>query len=59
MCLSKIKEIDDKWTGLRERVPVTLERLKGVVNTKRQALFCGEGQIFYIQVRNEHKEGAG
>jgi hypothetical protein len=55
----KIKEIDDKWTGLRERVPVTLERLKGVVNTIRQGLFCGEGHIFYIQVRNVHKEGAG
>ena len=39
----KIKEIDDKWTGLHERAPVTLERLRAVVNTIRQGLFCGEG----------------
>jgi len=52
----KIKEIDDKWTGLRERAPVTLERLRAVVNTIRQGLFCGEGHIFYIQVRNMRSE---
>jgi hypothetical protein len=48
----KIKEIDDKWMGLCERHTVTLERLKTVVNTIRRGIFCGEGHIFYIQVRN-------
>jgi hypothetical protein len=54
-----IKEIDDNWTGLRERAPVTLPRLTDVVNTIRQGIFCGSGHIFYIQVRNVNKEGAG
>jgi hypothetical protein len=52
----KIKEIDDKWMGLRERQEVTLERLKTVVNTIRRGIFCGEGHIFYIQVRNVNKD---
>ena len=46
-----IKEIDDKWT--------VLERLKGVVKTMREGLFCGDGHIFYIQVRNKDREGVG
>jgi hypothetical protein len=38
---------------------VTLPRLTDVVNTIRQGIFCGSGHIFYIQVRNVNKEGAG
>jgi len=49
---SKIKEIDDKWMGLRERQEVTLDRLKQVVAPIRQGIFCGKGHLFYIQVRN-------
>jgi len=55
----QIKEIDENWTGLRERASVTFPRLTGVVNTIRQGIFCGSGHIFYIQVRNIKKEGAG
>jgi len=51
-----IKEIDDKWMGLRERQAVTLERLKTVVNTILQGIFCGEGHIFYVQIRNLDKD---
>ena len=46
----KIKEIDPHWEGLRENPKVTLERLKRVVTTIRQGIFCGEGHIFYIRV---------
>lgn len=56
---AKLMEIDDKWEGLRERGAVTLERLKAVVLTVRQGLFCGEGHLFYVQVRNMDRAGVG
>ena len=54
-----IKEIDDKWTVLLDIAEDTLKRLKGVVKTMRERLFCGDGHIFYIQVRNKDREGVG
>ena len=52
----KIKEIDRNWLGLRELPAVTLQRLKAVVTTIRQGIFCGEGHLFYIVVRSNDKE---
>jgi hypothetical protein len=56
---AKLEEIDDKWEGLRERGAVTLECLKAVVHTVREGMFCGEGHILYVQVRNMQREGVG
>ena len=53
---AKIKEIDRNWLGLRERPAVTLERLKAVVTTIRQGIFCGGGHLFYIVIRSNEKE---
>jgi hypothetical protein len=53
---AKIKEIDPNWLGLRERPGVTLERLKAVVTTIRQGIFCGGGHLFYIVIRSKEKE---
>ena len=42
---------------MRQRQPVILERMKEVVTTIRQGIFCGAGHIFYIRVRNVEKHG--
>jgi len=55
--MDKIQEIaPPPWLGLRERQVVTLERLKAVVTTIRQGIFCGEGHLFYIVIRSASKE---
>ena len=52
----KIKEIDCLWTGLREKGDVTFERLKKVVTSIRQGIFCGGGHLFYIRVMSKDRE---